>query len=164
MKPLAALISILLTMAPDLQAQKEAVVTNHARGTFDVKIVPQPADDPSAGPFSRLYLDKQFHGDLDATSKGQMLAAGTAVEGSAAYVALEIVTGTLAGRRGSFILQHTGTMNKGEPSMTVTVVPDSGTDQLTGLAGKMAIIIEGKKHSYDFEYTLASGAVAEPWL
>ena len=156
MKPLAALISILLTMAPDIQAQKEAVVTNHARGTFDVKIVPQPADDPSAGPFSRLYLDKQFHGDLDATSKGQMLAAGTAVEGSAAYVALEVVTGTLAGRRGSFVLQHTGTMNKGEPSLTVSVVPDSGTDQLTGLVGKMAIIIEGKKHSYDFEYTLAS--------
>ena len=156
MKPLAALISILLTMAPDIQAQKEAVVTNHARGTFDVKIVPQPADDPSAGPFSRLYLDKQFHGDLDATSKGQMLAAGTAVEGSAAYVALEVVTGTLAGRRGSFVLQHSGTMNKGEPSLTVSVVPDSGTDQLTGLVGKMAIIIEGKKHSYDFEYTLAS--------
>ena len=156
MKPLAALISILLTMAPDIQAQKEAVVTHHARGTFDVKIVPQPADDPSAGPFSRLYLDKQFHGDLDATSKGQMLAAGTAVEGSAAYVALEVVTGTLAGRRGSFVLQHTGTMNKGEPSLTVSVVPDSGTDQLTGLVGKMAIIIEGKKHSYDFEYTLAS--------
>ena len=156
MKPLTAVISILLTMAPDLQAQKEAVVTNHARGTFDVKIVPQPADDPSAGPFSRLYLDKQFHGDLDATSKGQMLAAGTAVEGSAAYVALEVVTGTLAGRRGSFVLQHTGTMNKGEPSLTVSVVPDSGTDQLTGLVGKMAIIIEGKKHSYDFEYTLAS--------
>ena len=156
MKPIAALISILLTMAPDIQAQKEAVVTNHARGTFDVKIVPQPADDPSAGPFSRLYLDKQFHGDLDATSKGQMLAAGTAVEGSAAYVALEVVTGTLAGRRGSFVLQHTGTMNKGEPSLTVSVVPDSGTDQLTGLVGKMAIIIEGKKHSYDFEYTLAS--------
>ena len=117
MKPLAALISIWLTMAPDIQARKEAVVTDHARGTFDVKIIPQPADDPSAGPFSRLYLDKQFHGDLDATSKGQMLAAGTAVEGSAAYVALEVVTGTLAGRRGSFVLQHTGTMNKGEPSL-----------------------------------------------
>ena len=146
----------LRTMAPNIQAQKEAVVTNHARGTFDVKIIPQPADDPSAGPFSRLYLDKQFHGDLDATSKGQMLAAGTAVEGSAAYVALEVVSGTLAGRRGSFVLQHTGTMNKGEPSLTVSVVPDSGTDQLTGLAGKMAIIIEGKKHSYDFEYTFGS--------
>ena len=165
MKPLAALISILLTMAPDLQAQKEAVVTNHARGTFDVKIVPQPADDPSAGPFSRLYLDKQFHGDLDATSTGQMLAAGTAVEGSAAYVALEIVTGTLAGRRGSFVLQHTGTMNKGEPSLTVTVVPDSGTDQLAGLAGKMAIIIEGKKHSYRLRVHAGQQVtVAELWL
>ncbi len=152
MKPLAVLLSILLTMAPDIQAQREAVVTDHARGSFDVKIIPQPADDPSAGPFSRLYLDKQFHGELDAISKGQMLAAGTAVEGSAAYVALEVVTGTLAGRRGTFVLQHTGTMNKGEPSLTVSVVPDSGTDQLVGLTGKMAIIIEGKKHSYDFEY------------
>jgi hypothetical protein len=130
--------------------------TPRARGTFDVKIIAQPADDPSAGPFSRLHLDKQFDGDLDATSKGQMLAAGTAVEGSAAYVALELVTGALAGRRGSFVLQHTGTMNKGEPSLTVNVVPDSGTDQLTGLVGKMAIIIEGKKHSYEFDYTFAS--------
>lgn len=154
MNSLAALISILLTMAPGSQAQKEAFVTTHAKGTFEVKITPQPADDPSAGPFSRLYLDKQFHGDLDGTSKGQMIAAGTAVEGSAAYVALEVVTGTLAGRRGTFVLQHNGTMNKGQSSLTVTVVPDSGTGELTGLAGKMAIIIEGKKHSYDFEYTL----------
>ena len=154
MRSLAALISILLTMAPDIQGQKETLVTNHARGTFDVKIIPQPADDPSAGPFSRLYLDKRFHGDLDAGSKGQMLAAGTAVEGSAAYVALEVVTGTLAGRRGTFVLQHTGTMNKGEPSLAVSVVPDSGTDELVGLTGRMSIIIEGKKHSYDFEYTL----------
>ncbi len=83
-----------------------------------------------------------------------MLAAGTAVEGSAAYVALEVVTGTLGGRRGSFILQHAGTMKKGDPTMIVTVVPDSGTDQLTGLEGKMTIVIEGSKHSYDFEYTI----------
>ena len=118
--------------------------------------VPQAADDPAAGPFSRLFLDKQFHGDPEATSKGQMLGAGTAVEGSAAYVALELVSGTLAGRRGTFILQHSGTMNKGEPSLTVSVVPDSGTDQLVGLMGKMAILIEGKKHSYDFGYTLGA--------
>jgi hypothetical protein len=84
-----------------------------------------------------------------------MLGAGTAVEGSAAYVALELFTGTLAGRRGSFMLQHAGAMRRGEPSLSVTVVPDSGTDQLVGLSGTMSIIIEGKKHSYDFEYTLA---------
>jgi hypothetical protein len=120
-----------------------------------VKLTPQAADDPPAGPFGRLFLDKQFHGELEGTSVGQMLGAGTAVEGSAAYVALEVVTGTLAGRRGSFMLQHAGTMRRGEPSLTVTIVPDSGTEQLVGLSGTMSIIIEGKKHSYDFEYTLA---------
>lgn len=129
-------------------------MTNHSRGTFDVKVIPQAPDDPAGGPFSRLFLDKQFHGDLDGTSKGQMLAAGTAVEGSAGYVALELFSGTLNGRRGSFILQHNGTMTKGVPTMVVTVVPDSGTDQLAGLAGKMTIIIAGGKHSYELEYTL----------
>jgi hypothetical protein len=154
MKHYVALLAIGLNLVAHLHAQKEAVVTNHAKGTFEVKVIPQAADDPAGGPFSRLFLDKQFHGDLDATSKGQMLAAGTAVEGSAAYVALEIVSGTLGGRRGGFILQHSGTMRKGAPTMMVTVVPDSGTDQLSGLEGKMTIIIAGGKHSYDFEYTL----------
>ena len=125
-----------------------------ARGTFDVKVLPQAADDSAGGPFSRLFLDKQFHGDLEASSKGQMLGASTAVEGSAGYVALELVSGTLNGRRGSFILQHIGSMSKGVPTMNVTVVPDSGTDQLTGLAGTMTIIIAGGKHSYEVEYTL----------
>jgi len=156
MKNYAALLAIGLNLVVYHHAQKEAVVTNHARGTFDVKVMPQAADNPAGGPFSRLFLDKQFHGDLDGTSKGQMLGAGTAVEGSAAYVALELVSGTLSGRRGSFILQHTGTMKKGAPTMTVTVVPDSGTDQLTGLEGRMTIIIEGGKHSYDFDYTLGA--------
>jgi hypothetical protein len=156
MKNYMAFLAIGLTLVAHLHAQKEAVVTNHAKGTFEVKVIPQAADDPAGGPFSRLFLDKQFHGDLEASSKGQMLAAGTAVEGSAAYVALESVSGTLGGRRGSFILQHTGTMKKGAPTMIVTVVPDSGTDQLTGLEGKMTIIIEGGKHSYDFEYTLGA--------
>jgi len=127
---------------------------NHAKGTFDVKVIPQAADDSAGGPFNRLFLDKQFHGDLEATSKGQMLGAGTAVEGSAGYVALELVSGTLQGRRGTFILQHTGSMTKGVPAMSVVVVPDSGTDQLTGLVGKMTIVIAGGKHSYDFEYRL----------
>ena len=126
----------------------------NAKGTFDVKVIPQAADGSAGGPFGRLFLDKQFHGDLEATSKGQMLGAGTAVEGSAGYVALELVSGTLHGRRGTFILQHTGSMTKGVPAMSVVVVPDSGTDQLTGLAGKMTIIIVGGKHSYDFEYRL----------
>ena len=126
----------------------------HATGSFDVKVVPQAADDPAAGPFSRLFLDKKFTGDLDGVSKGQMMGAGTAVEGSAAYVAFEVVTGTLDGRHGTFILQHTGTMRKGGATLQVTVVPDSGTGGLVGLTGTMTIIIDGKQHSYDLEYSL----------
>jgi hypothetical protein len=102
-----------------------------------------------------MSLDKTFHGDLEATSKGLMLTAGTEVKGSAGYVAIERVNGTLRGRTGSFVLQHSGTMTRGVPQMTVTVVPDSGTGQLAGLAGKMTIQIADGKHSYDFEYTLA---------
>lgn len=154
MKHLMAVLTIAIGAAASLHAQKGPIVTNHARGTFDVKIIPQAADDAAGGPFSRLFLDKQFHGEVEGTSKGQMLAAGTAVEGSAAYVALELVSGTIARRRGTFILQHTGTMRKGDATMVVTVVPDSGTDQLVGLAGQMTIIIVGGKHSYDLEYTL----------
>jgi hypothetical protein len=147
---------VTLSVAPVIHPPKEAIMTNHAKGTFDVKVIPQTADDSAGGPFSRLLLDKQFHGDLEATSKGQMLGAETAVAGSAAYVALERVVGTLSGRRGSFILQHNGTMSKGVPTMKVTVVPDSGTEQLTGLAGTMTIVIADGKHSYDLEYTLGS--------
>ena len=134
--------------------QKEVTMT--ARGTFEVKMTPQPQDDGAGGGFDRLFGDKQFHGELEAVGKGQMLAARTAVEGSGAYVALELVTGKLNGRRGSIVLQHKGTMSKGVYNMNVTVIPDSGTDELVGIAGTMTIIIEGSKHSYNFEYTLAS--------
>ncbi len=129
-----------------------------ARGSFDVKVIPQADDAAGAGgPFGRLLLDKKFHGDLDATSKGQMLGARTAVDGSAGYVALELVTGTLNGRRGTFILQHSGSMTKGSLTLIVTVVPDSGTDELAGLSGHMQILIAPDgKHSYEFEYTLAA--------
>ena len=126
-----------------------------AKGTFEVRVVPLAADEGTdTGGFGRLSIDKTFSGDLTGTSKGQMVAAFTAVEGSAGYVALERVTGTLNGRKGSFILQHSGSMSKGAQNIIVTVVPDSGTEELTGLAGTMQIIIEGKKHSYLFEYTL----------
>ena len=134
--------------------QKEVTMT--ARGTFEVKMTPQPQDDGAGGGFDRLFGDKQFHGELDAVSKSQMLAARTAVEGSAGYVALELVTGKLNGKRGTFVLQHKGTMRKGVYNMDITVIPDSGTDELVGIAGKMTIIIEGSKHSYNFEYTLGS--------
>lgn len=130
---------------------KLRVVT--ARGTFEVRLNAQPADS-GGGPFSRLVLDKEFHGDLVGTSKGQMLAAETAVPGSAGYVALEQVTGTLNDRRGSFVLQHLGHMSGGGTTMTITVIPDSGTDELVGLAGRFAISVVGGKHNYVFEYTL----------
>jgi Protein of unknown function (DUF3224) len=134
--------------------QTEAVVSNHATGTFDVKITPQAPDDPAETSLGRMSIEKQLHGDLEGTSKGQMLTGMTSVKGSAGYVAIEKVTGKLHGRNGSFVLQHSGTMNRGVPQLLVTVVPDSGTDQLAGLTGTFTIIIEGGKHSYDFEYSL----------
>jgi hypothetical protein len=126
---------------------------NHATGTFDVKMTPQ-TDDKSDPALGRMTIDKQFHGDLEGTSKGQMLTGMTEVKGSAGYVAIEKVTGTLKGRSGSFILQHTGVMNRNVPQLTITVVPDSGTGQLMGLTGTLTINIADGKHSYDFEYTL----------
>lgn len=130
-------------------------MTTRASGTFEVKLNPQPLHDGAAeATLGRLSIDKQFHGDLEATSKGEMLSAGTSVKGSAGYVAIEQVKGALHGRIGTFVLQHTGTMNRGAPQLSVTVVPDSGTGQLLGLAGKMTINIAEGKHSYDFEYTL----------
>jgi hypothetical protein len=126
-----------------------------AEGAFDVKMVPQSADPAGGESIGRMLLDKRFHGVLDATSKGQMLAMRTAVEGSAGYVAMEVVTGKLDGRQGSFVLQHSGTMNRGAPTLTLTVVPDSGTGELAGLSGSMAIDIAEGKHGYRFEYSLA---------
>jgi hypothetical protein len=125
----------------------------HARGTFEVKLTPQGNGEAGPG-LGRLILDKTFHGDLEATSQGQMLSAGTAVQGSAGYVALERVSGTLHGRGGTFVLQHNGLMDRGKPQLTIVVVPDSGTDGLTGLQGTMAIEIADGRHSYDFEHTL----------
>ncbi len=129
-------------------------MTTNARGTFEVKMTPQSPDEGSSTSIGRMLLDKQFQGDLKGTSKGQMLAISTETQGSAGYVAMEQVTGTLHGRAGSFALQHSGTMDRGTPQLTITVVPDSGTDQLKGIAGKMMIIIEPGKHSYEFDYTL----------
>lgn len=125
-----------------------------AAGPFDVKITPQ--DDNSEDPLlNRMLLDKSYLGDLEATSKGQMLTAGSAVKGSGAYVAIEKVSGTLNGRSGTFILQHVGTMNRNVPQLTITVVPDSGTGDLEGISGNMNITIApGGKHSYDLEYEL----------
>jgi len=123
-----------------------------ATGPFEVTLIPHPLD--WAPDLGSLAIDKTFTGDLEATSQGHMLAFNSAVKGSAGYVAMERVTGTLAGRRGTFVLQHSGTMTRGEPSLTLMVVPDSGTEELAGLTGSMEIIIEGGKHSYRFEYEL----------
>src|SRR5262245_16766345 len=118
-------------------------MTTRASGTFEVKLLPQATD---AAPLGRLSIDKQFHGDLAGTSKGEMLAFRSEVAGSAGYVAMERVTGTLHGRAGTFVLQHTGTMTRGTPGLVVTVVPDSGTGDLAGLAGKLDIQIKDGKH------------------
>ena len=127
----------------------------HASGTFEVKITPQPADTYADGAtLARLTIDKQFRGDLTGVSKGQMLSAGTPVKGSAGYVAIEQVTGALAGRSGTFVFQHSGTMNRGAATLVLTVVPDSGTGELTGLTGSMSIVIADGRHSYDLEYAL----------
>jgi Protein of unknown function (DUF3224) len=148
-------LCLLLTFTTLTHGQaKSKGITMHAAGSFDVKIVPQ--DDKLHDGVSRMLLDKQFHGDLEGTSKGQMLATGSA-KSSGAYVALETVTGTLHGKTGSFVLYHTGIMTRGIPNPLVNVVPDSGTDQLQGIAGKMTINIAGDgKHSYDLEYTLST--------
>jgi hypothetical protein len=130
-------------------------MANKAVGAFDVKLNPLPTYNATEGAnLGRLSIDKQFHGELSATSQGEMLSAMSEVKGSAGYVALERVSGTLHGRSGSFVLQHNATMTRGEPYLNIIVVPDSGTADLTGLAGSMHIIIAAGKHSYEFEFTL----------
>jgi hypothetical protein len=132
---------------------KVSAMPVHATGTFEVKLLPQPLADAESG-LGRMSIDKEFSGDLQGTSKGEMLVGGTAVKGSAGYVAIERVTATLHGRPGSFMLQHLGTMNRGAPSLTVRVIPDSGTGELTGLSGTLTIDIVDGKHLYTMDYTL----------
>ena len=147
-----ALIVSVSTAFTQTQSQGKAM-TNRASGTFEVKLTPQ--DEGTGAPVGRMTIDKQFQGDLVGTSKGQMLMASSgSVQGSAGYVAVEKVTGTLNGRRGTFYLQHSGTMTRGAGELTITVIPDTGTDQLVGLRGKMNIIIADGKHSYEFDYEL----------
>ncbi|MGZ4788786.1 MAG: DUF3224 domain-containing protein [Terriglobales bacterium] len=127
-------------------------MTHHARGTFDVKLAPLKLENSSDASLARMSINKQFHGDLEGTSVGEMLSAAGNVKSSAGYVAVERVTGTLNGRKGSFVLQHSATMNRGKPQLNIIVVPDSGTGELEGLTGTMNIIIEQGKHSYEFDY------------
>jgi uncharacterized protein DUF3224 len=131
----------------------------HATGTFDVELNPIPTYNASEGAkLGRMSIDKQFHGDLEATSQGEMLSAMTDVDGSAGYVAIERVSGTLNGRGGSFVLQHDATMTRGKQHLNIIVVPDSGSGELAGLSGTMQIMIAEGKHSYEFEYALGEGA------
>jgi len=129
---------------------------SHAQGTFEVQLAPMPADAHADGvSMGRMSIDKQFSGDLKGSSVGQMLTGMGGVKGSAGYVAVERVTGMLAGHRGTFMLLHRGVMDRGAQSLSITIVPDSGTDELAGIIGGMTLVIDGKKHSYDLEYTLA---------
>jgi hypothetical protein len=130
-------------------------MTTRVSGTFEVKLAPLDADEKSAEVMlGRMSIDKQFHGGLEATSRSEMLMAGASVNRSAGYVALERVTGTLSGRHGGFTRQHSATMNRGVPELSVTVIPDSGSEQLLGIAGRMTIQIADGKHSYEFEFSL----------
>lgn len=136
-------------------AAQGAIVTEHASGTFEVKLAPSGEADKAEGSTLGSYsLEKQYHGDLEASAKGTMLTAGTDVKGSAGYVAIERVTGALKGHKGSFVLQHNGMLTRGTPQQNIVVVPDSGTGELTGLTGKLTVIIESGKHSYEFDYSL----------
>jgi hypothetical protein len=131
-------------------------MSKRAVGSFEVKISPLAQYNTSEdAKLARMAIDKQFHGGLEAVSKGEMLSAGTDVKGSAGYVAVERVSGSLLGRSGSFVLQHNATMTRGEPYLNIIVVPDSGTAELLGLSGTMRIVITAGKHSYEFDYSIA---------
>jgi hypothetical protein len=147
-------ITLAGTHAPVSTAQDNAM-NHHACGLFDVKINPlEPYNKTEGAGLARMSLDKQFHGDLEAASQGEMLSAGSAA-GSGGYVAIERVSGTLRGRKGSFALMHNATMTQRVPYLNIIVVPGSGTGELTGLSGKMTITIAANgAHSYEFEYTL----------
>jgi len=148
-----ACLSVLLLGSQIARAQsKDTMMTSHARGTFTVVIVPlTPA--PADG-LNRYSINKEIHGDLEATTKGEMFSGGDPKQGAAGYVAIEVVTGMLQGKHGSFALQHLGTMDANGPRMTVQVVPGSGTGELKGIAGTFSIQIAGGQHSYDLEYSL----------
>jgi hypothetical protein len=147
----AVLACALLSLLSSAQ-QKETPMTHHAHGTFTVDV--KPLTPPPAEGLGRFSIDKQIHGDLEATTKGEMFSGGDPKQGAAGYVAIEVVTGTLAGKHGSFALQHSATMDKSGLKMSVIVVPGSGTGELKGIAGTFTIHIDNGQHSYDFDYTL----------
>jgi hypothetical protein len=147
----SALVALALS-ALAIAQQKETSMMHHAHGTFTVKV--QPLTPAPAEGISRFSIDKEIHGDLEAMTKGEMFSAGDAKAGVAGYVAIEVVTGTLSGRRGTFVLQHTATMDQNERKMSVIVVPGSGTGELKGISGTFDIQVANGQHSYDLEYKL----------
>jgi hypothetical protein len=150
---LAALVSARVSSEPSVN--EGSVQMNKATGAFEVQMQPLGALDSVAGvPLARLSLAKQFAGDLVGEGHGEMLTARTQTQGSAGYVAMERFTGTLQGRKGSFVFQHSAQMNRGAPQMSITVVPDSGTEALAGITGVFKINIVEGKHFYEFEYSL----------
>lgn len=143
------------TQPQSTENSKERTLSAHAAGAFDVKVSPLTLSEQSADPkLGRMSIEKQYHGELEATAKGEMLTAQSERKESGVYVAVERVTGTLNGKRGSFAMYHSGVMNRGKPELKITVVPDSGTDELQGLTGTMNIKIDNGKHSYEFVYNL----------
>ncbi len=151
---IAASVSALPLPAAETVVSKEANMSDQARGAFDVKIVPISGKEEALG---RLSIDKVYHGDLDATGTGQMMASRDEKTGTGVYVAIETVTGTLKGRKGSFLLAHRGMMSAAGQDLNIVIVPASGTGALAGIAGDLEIIIEGGKHSYVLRYTLPAG-------
>ena len=147
--------SLLLAILPLSAAGVAAPALHRASGPFDVTMTPDgPSDKDGVTRTARMLLDKRYAGALAAEGKGQLLSAVTDTEGSAAYVAIERITGTVHGKHGSFVIQHTGTMRAGERQLSIRIVPDSGTGELAGISGTMAIRMEGSKHFYDLHYTL----------
>ncbi len=137
-----------------LEHKGETIMRN-ATGTFDIQLTPQPSSGQASTPVvNRLTINKHFTGDLEASSTGEMLSVTTEVKGSAGYVAIELVNGSLSGRSGTFVLQHSGLMDRGNPQATIAIVPDSGTGGFIGLKGTMAIRMEAGKHFYDLKYSL----------
>lgn len=155
---LSALTALTLAAAPGgARTSTEPPMTRRITGTVDVKMNPLPGEGPAWESFGRRAIEKRYHGDLEATGEGQMLGFLSTEKGSAGYVALERVTGTLNGRKGSFVLQHSGTMARGVEALAITVVPDSGTEGLSGLSGRMSILVHEGRHVYEFEFALPKG-------
>jgi hypothetical protein len=151
----ALLLSLTRLNAQPPSPTLQPMTTHHAKGTFEVTLKPVPLSDSAAdGKLGRMSFDKQFAGNLVGTSKGEMLSAQTDTKGSAGYVAIEKVVGEMDGRKGTFVLQHSGTMDRGQSHLTVVVVPASGTEGFAGIKGTMQIDIKEGKHFYDFEYSL----------